>query len=319
MFVEATSMLKSKSPSQRSYDSEAYFLSQAYQHKVRYFPLSDNFYVFSGNTIPQERLEQLAIFSKSLDEPELFGIFANDAAYLKTLDLLLRSGLETEHRYEFFERVIDPIVENHDKVLDVGIGTGELTKLFGKRFNEITVIDPSAEALDALKADDFGTNKELKKIHNSTLDVELPKNYFNAVVISHTLYYLDNKLWFSAIKKLYESLKPGGVVAVVLNGGLGKSALINAFGGKNLALHNLVMECVKSFNTTIEFFATREVYYSLGINPMLHIAGLHLYDAETTASRPELTSYLESNNRLEADIYHLDIYQKFMLIYKQHN
>ncbi len=318
MFVEATSTLQSKSPSQRSYDSEAYVLSQAYQHKVRYFPLSDDFFVFGEKAISQEKLEQLATYSKTLEEPEIFGRFSTGASYLKTLELLFSSTLETEHRYEFFERAIAPVVESHDKFLDIGIGTGELTKIFGKYFNEVTVIDPVEEALNSIDVEELGPNKKLNKIHACMMDVELPKNYYNAAVISQTLYYIDNELWFNAIQKLYDSLVPGGIVAVVMTYGLGKSALINAFNGKDLAMYDLVSLCAKEFNTNIEFFVTKEIYYTLGIEPMLHITGLHLSDAEAIATREALTNHIKSNCKSESNVYQLDCQQKYMLIYKPH-
>ena len=314
MFNEVLPVSKSKH--QEPHNSEIHSLDNAYQHRIRYLPLSDDFYRFSGKVLPLEKLEEMALFSNSLKKPELFGQFPNDASYLETLHLLLSSSLETEHRYEFFERVISPVIKNYHHFLDVGPGTGELTKMFGKKFDEITVIDVSKKSLSFLQEEDFGKNKTLNKMQQSIVNVKLPQEYFDVAIISHVLYYVNNTQWFEIIQKLYNAILPGGILVVVLNGGLGKSELIQFFGGKELALHNLVTQCAKEFNTLIEFFVSTENFCTLGIKPMLHIAGLHLFDAETTATQQELINYIESNNKDRNDFYKLSIYQKFMVIYK---
>ena len=307
----------SKERHQEYLSSENYFLVRAYQDRIRYIPLSNDFFIFNESTIPIEKIEQIALFSNSLKIPTLFGQFTNDSSYLETLHLLLNSSLETEHRYDFFERVITPVIKDCHHFLDVGPGTGELTKLFGKKFNEITAIDVSEKSLGFLKKENFGENKKLNKIQQSIVSVELPREHYNVAVISHVLYYIDPTQWVKIIHKLYDSVAPGGMLVVVLNGGLEKASLIKAFGGKELSLHDLVRCCARKFNTLIDFFVSKEVFYTLGIKPMLHIAGLHLFDGSTTATQQALTHYLDSNNKLRNNFYKLSIYQKFIIIYKK--
>jgi phospholipid N-methyltransferase len=264
-----------------------------------------------------KRLECLKAFAKNLNDPPIFGKFHTYSDYLNTLQLLLKSTLETEHRCEFFKRKVYPIDCQGDKALEIGPGTGVLTKYLLVKFHHLTVIDKNKESLDLIVQLKEAESKVVNTIHSSILEVKLKSLAYSMAVISHVLYYIDCKKWLTVIKNMFQALDHGGVLLIVMNEGLDKSKLIRHFGGQDLDVDRLVIECMKQINASFELFVSKESYYALGITAMLHIAGLHLFDASTVATKGKLIQFIHEQCRIKDDLFRLDIKQKFILLYKK--
>lgn len=104
----------------------------------------------------------------------------------------------------------DNLDENVSNILDLGAGTGlELIELF-KRYPQInvTAVDISENMLQKLKEREFG--KKVRTICGSFFDVEFGSNY-DAAISTSALHHFLKKDKFVLYKKVFDSLKEGGL------------------------------------------------------------------------------------------------------------
>jgi len=100
------------------------------------------------------------------------------------------------------------------RVLDIGASTGAFLSIFKEEGWEVLGVDPSRSSAG-----------EIKIIHEHFEKTDLPKNYFDLVILNHTLEHMDNPMF--VLKKVYKVLKKNGILFVdVPNaGGLGAKIL----------------------------------------------------------------------------------------------
>jgi len=91
------------------------------------------------------------------------------------------------------------------KVLDIGASTGIMLDIFKKNGWQTWGVEPSESAKIAKK-------KGHKIIKNYFEKTKLPNNYFDLVIMNHTLEHLDNPP--KVLKKIYRLLKQGGILFV---------------------------------------------------------------------------------------------------------
>lgn len=96
-------------------------------------------------------------------------------------------------------------------VLDLGCGTGlELDELFMLNPDvEVTGIDMTAEMLDCLRKKH--PEKKLNLINASYFDVDFGKDAYEAAISFQSLHHFNHKMKRGLYKKVYDSLKSGGV------------------------------------------------------------------------------------------------------------
>ena len=104
------------------------------------------------------------------------------------------------------------------RVLDIGCSTGVFLDLFRESGWETWGVEPSSSALVARK-------KSHKVVRNVFEKTELPKDYFDLVILNHTLEHMENPA--QVLQKVKIILKKGGVLYLdVPNaGGLGAKLL----------------------------------------------------------------------------------------------
>lgn len=91
------------------------------------------------------------------------------------------------------------------RVLDIGAATGTMLQIFKDNGWECWGVEPSGSASEIKK-------REIKVVKSTFEKAKLPKNYFDVVVINHTLEHVDNSL--EILKKIRTILKKEGVVYV---------------------------------------------------------------------------------------------------------
>lgn len=91
------------------------------------------------------------------------------------------------------------------QVLDIGCSTGTFLGLFMERQWEVWGVEPSHAAKVARK-------KGIRVIKNTFEKARLPRNYFDLVILNHTLEHMIDPL--KVLKKAGRLLKKGGVVFV---------------------------------------------------------------------------------------------------------
>ena len=126
---------------------------------------------------------------------------------------------ETYHRdedYQIFERmfrniflsrvrIIGRVVKGKGRVLDIGASTGTFLQLFKEKGWEVWGVEPSASGEIAKK-------KGIKILRQTFEKAKLPQNYFDVVILNHTLEHLKDPV--SVLKKVKEVLKKDGIVFV---------------------------------------------------------------------------------------------------------
>lgn len=283
------------------------------ENQLHYNTLNENFYSSIRKEITEKRLAYLSEASKELPLPSLLGKFTSSSHYLATVDLFIKATEETRNRGIFFLRQIIPYLQSYDKLLDIGPGNGKLTRWTGRKFKEITLVDPVPQVLENILSSFFSKKTILKKINRSFLQTILPKNYFDLIVLSHVMYHFPEEKWIDVVKKALATLKSNGVLAIVINSGLDREKLGNKFNCKTYSIEDLILEC-NQLNKKIEFFSSRESFHAKDLRTMLHICGLHLHDLNGEATQDDLEKYIKSNYFLGKDMYKMEMFQHFIII-----
>lgn len=91
------------------------------------------------------------------------------------------------------------------KMLEIGSATGVMLKLFAKKGWDALGIEPSGSSQEAKK-------KGLRVLNVKFEDSKLPRDYFDLVVLNHTLEHMDNP--GQVLKKINTFLKEGGVIFI---------------------------------------------------------------------------------------------------------
>lgn len=277
--------------------------------------LDDDFYKDVKSEISYSNLLKLSKQSKRLEVPSLYGKFLNDRHYMETLDLILSSTDETIHRGLFYSKKILPHLEKVENLLDVGSGNGKITKMIGESFKEITLLDSCSMALDQVST--MLGDKRVLKINGSVCESRLPGNYYDLIMMSHVLYYVDPALWINATQKCYQSLRPGGVMVVVLSGAkLGKASLMQHFSGHSIDIESYTKACAREFGA-VEVFLSNEKFCSCDLPTMLHIAGFLLCDVNAYAKKEDLEDYLIQNHKKSDSSFEITTQQEFIVIRKR--
>jgi len=91
------------------------------------------------------------------------------------------------------------------KVLEIGASMGTMLDIFKKIGWEVWGVEPSGSAEVARK-------KRIKILKNTFEKAKPPKEYFDVVILNHTLEHMKNPV--SVLKKVEKVLKTGGIVFV---------------------------------------------------------------------------------------------------------
>lgn len=292
-------------------------------HKQATSSLDFQFYVHheNGHYDPDELTKENILkqdeFSKSLEIPHVFGTFNNDQHYLETLRFVLASTHETHNRILFCVNKILPLIPNEGSLLDIGPGDGSLTKILAPHFKDITMVDTNHLALSCIK-ELLPPTINSKQIVGSILNVDLKSDQYHLAVLSHMLYYIEPRLWLQVINSVYRSLKEQGMLVIIMGGDeLGKSDLIHHFGGDVLGINPLAKQCGLLFGANnVSLYASDESFITYSQEGMLHILGFMLADANISASKNDLNSYITQNLQKTSEHFEMTTRQKYIIIKK---
>lgn len=102
-------------------------------------------------------------------------------------------------------KIIQNFINGPGKVLEVGSSIGTFLKLFKDRGWEAWGVEPSGSANIARK-------RGLKILNQTIEEARLPKNYFDLIVLNHTLEHFENPT--PILKKVRSLLQPKGKIFV---------------------------------------------------------------------------------------------------------
>ncbi len=152
------------------------------------------------------------------------------------------------------------------RVLDIGASTGVMLDLFGEKGWETWGVEPSMSAL-------LAKNKKHKILKTYFEKAKLPENYFDLVIMNHTLEHVDDALL--VLKKIYKILKKGGIVLIDVpnSGGLGSKLLMDKWPYKLPEEHNYqftetsLSELFKEAGFEVKYFESRSGIFEFA-NPI---------------------------------------------------
>ena len=125
------------------------------------------------------------------------------------------------HRPTYPEQLIDLAcllagLDRGDQVLEIGCGTGQLTRSLLARGLRVTAIEPGAQ-LAELAQQRLGGTGELELVNARFEDVRLPHEHFRAVFSASAIHWVDPDVGW---QRAADALVPGGTLALIQYVGL---------------------------------------------------------------------------------------------------
>ncbi len=106
------------------------------------------------------------------------------------------------------------IVDTPRIVLDIGCGTGEISRRLAPEVDRVDAIDPSEAMLEVAKALPGGDHANLNCVHTTAEEFEYPSTYA-LIITAESLGWLD---WEVVFPKMRRALSPNGRLVVVARG-----------------------------------------------------------------------------------------------------
>jgi ubiquinone/menaquinone biosynthesis C-methylase UbiE len=125
------------------------------------------------------------------------------------------------HRPTYPEQLIDlacqvAALERGDQVLEIGCGTGQLTRSLLARGLRVTAIEPGAQLAGLTQQRLQGTG-ELELVNARFEDARLPHEHFRAVFSASAIHWVDPDVGW---QRAADALAPGGTLALIQYFGL---------------------------------------------------------------------------------------------------
>jgi SAM-dependent methyltransferase len=125
------------------------------------------------------------------------------------------------HRPAYPDALIDQACElagigDGDRVLEIGCGTGQLTRSLLARGLRVTALEPG-DQLIGLAWENLKDAGDVELIHARLEDSQLPRESFQAVFSASAIHWVDPDLGW---RKIADALAPGGTLALIQYFGL---------------------------------------------------------------------------------------------------
>lgn len=123
------------------------------------------------------------------------------------------------HNLQGAGRLVEALPDgDYADVLDVGCGTGFVTRCMVERFGtrRVTGVDPSAGMLDVFRAKLADLPVEATLVAGGVHDMDVPDGAFDAVVSGMAFHWFPDKA--GAVAAMARRLRPGGVLGIVASG-----------------------------------------------------------------------------------------------------
>jgi SAM-dependent methyltransferase len=130
-------------------------------------------------------------------------------------------------------------LEADSDVLDLGAGTGKLTRVLAERYRHVVAVEP----LDGMRAILEQVVPTAESIPGSAESIPLPTGSVDGVFAGQAFHWFAND---EAVAEIARVLRPGGVLALIWNEPVDPSPLPEGYSGYLHALHAPSLAAVRS-------------------------------------------------------------------------
>lgn len=99
--------------------------------------------------------------------------------------------------------------QKHDRILEIGAGTGRIAKHYGLKVHDLTLLDPAENMLKRA----IMLLPHAKPIVGFSEKMEFNDNTFDKIVCYDTLHHWQNQV--KGLREAYRVLKPGGLILLM--------------------------------------------------------------------------------------------------------
>jgi len=185
-----------------------------------------------------------------------------------------------------------------DRVLEIGCGTGQLTRNLVGRGLRVSAIEPG-DRLIALARQNIGDICDVEFVNARLEDASLPRERFHAVFSASAMHWIDPDLSW---QKAAEALAPGGTLALVQYFGLNEPRSVDDQQGLLSGVAKIAPELAASWPSYRELQAilagvherrgnVSEVWAWLGSYEMARDYAARLFDDAQIAAVPRLIEH----------------------------
>lgn len=138
-----------------------------------------------------------------------------DDLYKEQFDLLSFSTNEYEQSVAFIRQAILPNLQSKKHFLDVGAGSGNLSKPLAPLFQQTTIVEPNSFYYGELMEWSSANGIQMAGYNGDWLDYSLDATV-DLAVLAHVLYFVAPEKRSEFIRKAYDRVKPGGYMIIIL-------------------------------------------------------------------------------------------------------
>lgn len=239
---------------------------------------------------------------------------ASNSNYQQQLELFERCSNSKDLCLERLRAVVDRL-PRHESFLDIGAGNGILTLPLAKTFRRVVAVEPNPILAANLKS----RAPELHVLQDTWQNVDMGSALFDFILCSHVLYHLPEAEWMRQIDHMYEHLRPGGQMALILQSPLGnKASFFTAFSEPDINVLGLWKGILHTYGED----ALDARYFTCDIHThtldeMVAIACLLLLHNSRWHDHPQaFRCYLDDHHRCD-DGYHFQYDELILLLSKK--
>ena len=213
------------------------------------------------------------------------------------------AGEYDRHRPTYPEQLIDlacqtASLKHGDRVLEIGCGTGQLTRSLLDRGLRVTAVEPG-DRLAGLARQRLQGTGELELVNTRFEDAQLPHEHFRAVFSASAIHWIDPNVGW---QRVADALVPGGTLALIQYFGLHEPRSVDDQQALLSAMTAIAPEIAASWpryrdlETTLAGVRERcenisEAWAWLGSYEVAREYAAHLFDDAQIAAAPTLKEH----------------------------
>ena len=108
------------------------------------------------------------------------------------------------HRPDYADGIYQKLIElspSHRSLLDLGCGTGKISRRLSGHFQSVTAIDPSREMLRVGSTQEAASAERIRWVHGAAEEVAFPGAPFDLVVAAASIHWMNHAVVFAKVRR----------------------------------------------------------------------------------------------------------------------